>query len=149
MEFSLHQRRAGVLLHPSSLPSGTTADATRWLDLMQQAGLSVWQLLPLGVPQTGLSPYLSLSAFALNPLLFPPAPPVDAQDGAFGEFCEQQHYWLDDYARFALLRRCHDQQPWYLWPAELKHRDPEALAAIDHADQMGAVSLLLTVATAA
>ena len=45
----LQERRAGVLLHPTSLPTGTLGhDAERWLDLLHDAGISVWQVLPLG-----------------------------------------------------------------------------------------------------
>ncbi|MFN3786566.1 MAG: 4-alpha-glucanotransferase, partial [Thiothrix sp.] len=65
------QRAAGVLLHPTSLPSGKVdADAYRWLDWLAAAGFRVWQMLPLGVPLVGLSPYQCASAFAVNPALF-------------------------------------------------------------------------------
>ena len=78
-------RVAGVLLHPTSLPSGRLdADAYRWVDWLAQAGLRVWQMLPLGVPLVGLSPYQCASAFAINPGLFaePPIPgPSPARGG--------------------------------------------------------------------
>ena len=64
------QRRAGILLHPTSLPSGTLSEVTRWLDFLQASACTVWQMLPLGVPLTGLSPYQCASAFAVNPALF-------------------------------------------------------------------------------
>ncbi|MFN8532936.1 MAG: 4-alpha-glucanotransferase [Dehalococcoidia bacterium] len=67
-------RRAGVLLHPTSLPSrhgvgdlGPSTDA--WLDFLTAASARLWQILPLGPPGFGNSPYAALSAFALNPLL--------------------------------------------------------------------------------
>ena len=67
-----HARRAGILLHVTSLPDGTLGDdALRWLDLMAQAGLSVWQLLPLVIPDAHGSPYQSPSAFAISPGLMP------------------------------------------------------------------------------
>ena len=69
MNFDTH--RAGLLLHPTSLPSGTLADAERWLDFLQASGMQVWQMLPLGMPLGGLSPYQCASAFAVNPALFP------------------------------------------------------------------------------
>lgn len=62
-------RSAGVVVHPSSLPSqqGTGCfgeDAFRFVDFLAEAGFSLWQILPLGpVDQTG-SPYNSSSAFA-------------------------------------------------------------------------------------
>jgi len=52
MNFDTHH--AGLLLHPTSLPSGTLADVDRWLDFLQAAGFGVWQMLPLGLPLVGL-----------------------------------------------------------------------------------------------
>jgi 4-alpha-glucanotransferase len=67
---TLDKRRAGVLLHPTSLPSGDLgADSVRFLDFMRAAGLSVWQTLPLGPPHSDGSPYHCLSASAINPAL--------------------------------------------------------------------------------
>lgn len=74
---SAAQRRAGVLLHPTSLPGpfpvgdlGPAAD--RFLDRLAAAGISVWQVLPLGPTGLGDSPYGALSAFAGNPVLISP-----------------------------------------------------------------------------
>jgi 4-alpha-glucanotransferase len=65
-------RRAGVLLHPTSLPSeGYTGDfgpeARRFIDTMAQAGLSVWQVLPIGPTHEDGCPYQSSSVHAGNP----------------------------------------------------------------------------------
>ena len=70
-------RRAGVLAHPTSLPGpfgiGDLGPATvRFLDWMVEAGLTVWQVLPLGPLGPGNSPYSGRSAFAGNPLLISP-----------------------------------------------------------------------------
>ncbi len=74
-------RLGGVLLHPTSLPSGVLDnDAFRWLDFMSDAGLSVWQILPLGVPQENLSPYQCYSAFAINPALLEESAYEDRND---------------------------------------------------------------------
>jgi len=67
-------RRAGILLHPTSLPgSHGIGDAgptsLRFLDQIADAGFSAWQVLPLGPCGPGHSPYSALSAFAGNPLL--------------------------------------------------------------------------------
>lgn len=68
MQTILDKRRAGVLLHPTSLPSGDLgADAIRFLDLLRDAELGVWQTLPLGPTHRDGSPYHCLSASALNP----------------------------------------------------------------------------------
>lgn len=68
---ALGNRRAGILLHPSSLPEsagpGNLADAERFLEFLSQAGLSVWQVLPLLPTNDSLSPYQPLSLFALHP----------------------------------------------------------------------------------
>jgi len=65
----LAARRAGVLLHPTSLPgsgsSGTLgADAWRFVDWLAAGGFSVWQTLPLGPPDDYGSPYCLRSAYA-------------------------------------------------------------------------------------
>jgi len=66
----LDKRRAGVLLHPTSLPSGDLgADADAFLDFLQAAGLTVWQMLPLGPTHAERSPYHCLSVHAISPSL--------------------------------------------------------------------------------
>src|SRR3982751_299782 len=67
-------RAAGILLHPSSLPSrGGIGDfgpaAYRFVDFLASARQGIWQVLPLGPLGYGNSPYSSTSAFAGNPLL--------------------------------------------------------------------------------
>ncbi|MDZ7662613.1 4-alpha-glucanotransferase [Thiohalophilus sp.] len=68
------QRRGGVLLHPTSLPGPLPRgqichDAYRFIDFLQQAGITIWQMLPLGPTHADGSPYLALSAHAGNPEL--------------------------------------------------------------------------------
>jgi 4-alpha-glucanotransferase len=68
------QRRCGILLHPTSLPSslgiGTLGDeAKRFVDLLASAHISLWQMLPLGPTGYGDSPYAARSTFAGNELL--------------------------------------------------------------------------------
>lgn len=66
----LHQRRrAGVLLHPTSLPGPfpfglVCHDAYRFVEFLARAGISVWQMLPLGPVHSDRSPYQALSAHA-------------------------------------------------------------------------------------
>jgi 4-alpha-glucanotransferase len=67
----LDQRRAGVLLHPTSLPGpgpvGTLGlDALRFLEFLQAAGMTVWQMLPLSQPHDDGSPYQCMSVNAGN-----------------------------------------------------------------------------------
>ena len=70
----LDKRRAGVLLHPTSLPGGDLGpNAYRFADFLAQAGFSVWQMLPLGPTRhDDASPYNCLSAHAGNPRLVSP-----------------------------------------------------------------------------
>src|SRR5258708_1865109 len=70
----LQQRSAGILLHPTSLPSrGGIGDlgpeAYAFADFLARAQQGVWQVLPLSPPGLGNSPYSAISAFAGNPLL--------------------------------------------------------------------------------
>src|ERR1700722_5311454 len=67
-------RAAGILLHPTSLPSrGGIGDlgpaAYSFVDSLAAACQGLWQVLPLGPLGYGNSPYSSISAFAGNPLL--------------------------------------------------------------------------------
>ena len=138
MAYDLHQRRAGVLLHPTSFPSGKLGDSTLWLDFLEATGLSVWQVLPLGVPQDDLSPYQCLSAFAGNPALLDDEEPLDAASGDFRAYCKEQHYWLEDYALFRIIKELQRYRAWFQWPEELKWRNHEALAMVSetHADAL-------------
>jgi 4-alpha-glucanotransferase len=70
----LSSRSAGVLLHPTSLPGDQgigTLDgaAVQFLDFLKAAGMSWWQVCPLGPTGYGDSPYQCFSAFAGNPYL--------------------------------------------------------------------------------
>ena len=128
MNNPLSKRRAGVLLHPTSLPSGEmNADAIRWLDFMQQAGLSVWQVLPLGVPQQNLSPYLCYSAFAMNPALLSEHSQTSVDEAHFQDWQNQHRYWLEDYAEFCILKQQHHNAAWYEWPEHYKFRHETAM----------------------
>ncbi|WP_293645127.1 4-alpha-glucanotransferase [Thiolapillus sp.] len=127
MPCNLQQRRAGVLLHPTSLPSGTLKDARRWLDFMSASDLTVWQMLPLGVPQADFSPYQCLSAFAANPALLDSRAPYDADNSHYQAFCRQEAHWLHDYALFRCIKTANREAAWFDWPEELKWRDPDAL----------------------
>ena len=69
-----YERQAGVLMHPTSLPSkygigDLGREAYKFIDFLADAGQKVWQILPLNPVGFGYSPYQSPSAFAGNPLL--------------------------------------------------------------------------------
>jgi 4-alpha-glucanotransferase len=154
-------RSAGILLHPTSLPGphGIGAlgpDSLRWLDFLAEAGLKVWQLLPLGPTGYGNSPYQSFSAFAGNPLLVHDAAPgpefpadrVDfgqaiphkqallrrataelAPDDRYREFVANVGDWLEDYALFMALKEAHGGVAWTEWEPGAALREPDALEA--------------------
>lgn len=123
-------RTAGVLLHPTSLPGGTLDhEVIRFLDWMSEAGLGIWQMLPLGAPHGDRSPYQAISCNALNPALLPEHnEPID--EAAYQRFVTEQNWWLDDYALFVLLRGQFNQQSWSTWPEPLRFRERQALSAI-------------------
>jgi 4-alpha-glucanotransferase len=67
-------RTSGILLHPSSLtgPHGSGdlgPDSYRFVDFLERAGQTWWQMLPVSPIGAGNSPYDTPSSFAGNPLL--------------------------------------------------------------------------------
>ena len=65
-------RKAGVLLHVSSLPNkygiGTLGkEAYSFVDFLKESGQTYWQMLPINPTAYGDSPYQSPSVFAGNP----------------------------------------------------------------------------------
>ena len=120
----LDVRRAGVLLHVTSLPSAERSrpgdlgpEAYRFVDFLAAAGCTVWQVLPL-VPthEADRSPYNALSAMAGSPELISRerqrrgglidrrrAHP-DAAALAFEDWCAEHADWLEPYVEFMALR---------------------------------------------
>ncbi|WP_394752153.1 4-alpha-glucanotransferase [Crenothrix sp.] len=168
----LNTRRAGVLLHITSLPGNNSQgdlgpEAYHFVDFLHDTGATVWQTLPLGITHLDGSPYQCLSAHAGNPALinldwlvdqgwlYPPSNfdvykdvsqtdryyllteayqgflvrATTLQKNEFQAFCEDKAFWLDDFALFMVLRQEFNQQCWNQWPAALKEREAQALAA--------------------
>jgi 4-alpha-glucanotransferase len=124
------KRRFGILLHPSALPSGTLADAPRFLEVLAECAASVWQMLPIH-PHNG-SPYQAFSAHAGNPQLIDwksliqklgEDPRQNLKTAAVESFFEK-HDWLMPYCRFMALKQRFHQLPWWEWPAPF-NRYPE------------------------
>ena len=68
------RRKSGILFHPTSLPGGHgIGDLGKWayrfVDFLAESGQRLWQVLPLGPPGFGNSPYQCYSSMAGNPLL--------------------------------------------------------------------------------
>ena len=153
-------RAAGILLHPTSLPGPNGIgelgpEAHRFLDFLAQAGMKIWQVLPLGPTGYGDSPYQCFSAFAGNPLMIHvpgsgggdfPAHQVDFErviphklalleatfarfqpDDRFHNFVEVNADWLPDYALFMALKKAHGGVLWTNWEKGAASRDPDAL----------------------
>jgi 4-alpha-glucanotransferase len=131
----LDRRRSGVLLHPTSLisgegsqPRGALGVAGRaFVDWLSQSGFSIWQVLPLGPPGGGGSPYWARSDFAGDVSLIDrdELPDLDALRQDYQAFCAAQS-WLNDYVLFeSLASRFHSA--WWDWPVEFRSRNAEAL----------------------
>ncbi len=98
------RRRAGVLLHPTALPGnhGKLGDAARrFIDFLQQAGMTVWQTLPIGPTHPDLSPYQALSAHGGNSGF------VDLSELVGSGLLETEE--LTDHNRATLLTRAADR----------------------------------------
>ena len=121
-------RRAGVLLHPTSLPgpweSGVLgSDAFRFVDWLADAGFSLWQTLPLGPVGESLSPYQMSSAFAGNRRLIDPVTLPIAATGA----PSARYDWA------ARKRRLHDA--WLEFRADSRADAHHAFDAYWHEEQ--------------
>jgi 4-alpha-glucanotransferase len=123
----LNRRTSGLLLHPTSLPSGRIdGDARRFVDFLAASGQTLWQMLPIGPPGPGGSPYDSPSAFAGSPELIDPSVTVEVSDVA--RYRESEADWLEDFALYTVLKAVLGGDSWVSWPAALAARDPGALA---------------------
>lgn len=131
MSPALDRRRAGLLLHPSSLPGGRLdGDAERFIRFLSEAGFTVWQMLPLQPPHGDGSPYNALSAFAGHTGLLPDhGDGADTPGRAYQAFLGRTDYWLEDYCLFVALREELGRRAWTAWPPALRDREPAALAA--------------------
>jgi 4-alpha-glucanotransferase len=148
----LDVRRAGVLLHVTSLPpvrtspgpaSGDVGDqAYAFVDFLADAGCSVWQVLPL-VPthEEDGSPYNARSAMAGNPNLISREHQAaqgltdvqgldERQRAAFRSWCDEQQQWLDPYVEFTALRELLDRAPWPTWEPALRDREAARVAEV-------------------
>ncbi|MCR4923876.1 MAG: 4-alpha-glucanotransferase [Lachnospiraceae bacterium] len=111
-------RRAGILMSVSSLPSEYgigcfSKEAYDFVDMLKEAGQSIWQILPLGPTSYGDSPYQSFSTFAGNPYFIDPKKLIakgyiskkecDSYD--FGNDPEKVDYEKIYKSRFKLLKK--------------------------------------------
>jgi len=132
----LDRRRAGVLLHPTSLISGEGSNARgalgaaarAFVDWLVRAGFSIWQVLPLGPPGGGGSPYWARSDFAGDPTLIDryELPDLNSLRQDYQTFRSQQD-WLQDYVMFEAMA-ARFNTPWWDWPADHRLRSANTIA---------------------
>ena len=170
-------RRSGVLMPISSIPSaygiGTfSTQAYEFVDRLEEAGQSYWQILPLGPTGYGDSPYQSFSTFAGNPYYIDLEALIEKgwltkaecdqydfgdndeyidyekiylsrfkvlrkafqnsgieKEEEFIQFCEQNAYWLDDYALYMAVKNSFGGKSWSEWDEDIRLRKPEAMTA--------------------
>ncbi|MHB8815891.1 MAG: 4-alpha-glucanotransferase, partial [Steroidobacteraceae bacterium] len=137
----LDRRRAGVLLHLSSLEAALGRGGRAFIDWLAQAGFTVWQILPAGPTGPDGSPYWVRSDFAGNPAFLDQTDPLEAGAAEYAAFAGQAEQWLDDYALFEALSTAHAGAVWWTWPAGVRDRIP---AALDRARRQFAVELQRT-----
>lgn len=165
-DFVFGRRRAGVLLHPTSLPGpgpvGTLgASAEHFVDFLSEAGMTVWQTLPLLPVNQSASPYQPLSLFAGNAALIdarqlaldfnlpvPAAGPAGApliraaiegihrpenraMANAFEAFEHHHRSWLHPWCQFRGLRSHYRFAAWQDWPQSYRHYEPDPVLPLD------------------
>ena len=93
-------RASGVQLHITSLPDGRLGPSARdFVDWLAAAGQSVWQVLPVSVPDEHRSPYKSPSAFAASPALLE-HPDAEVTPEELRDFAEREAYWAASWTAF-------------------------------------------------
>ncbi len=166
------ERFCGVLLHPTSFNSpygigDLGCESREIIRRLADAGIRLWQILPLGPTGYGDSPYSARSTFAGNELLIDLRSIEGVQcdfedvcydrnaridypsvyrhkmnylkkaasvfvkehlyDRNFAVFCNDNAWWLDDYALYQSLV-CHfNDSRWFIWPEDIRVRKPEAV----------------------
>jgi 4-alpha-glucanotransferase len=130
------RRRAGVLLHLSSLDAALGRGGRAFIDWLADAGFSVWQFLPLGPTGIDGSPYWVRSDSAGNAAFIDQRELPGLETGEYHAFLESSSSWLDDYVAFEALSQAHRGEPWWMWPEDHRDRDPTAMARIK--DELGA-----------
>ncbi len=137
---ALDRRRTGILLHITSLPGRAAtgdlgAEAYRFVDFLNEAGITVWQTLPIGPTQADGSPYQSSSVYAGNPRLIALHPLVEKGWLASSVLEREQH--SDEEKHQALLAAW---TGFHLHASE-EDKDQFARFAIEHKGWLGDYAL--------
>ena len=155
----------GVVAHITSVPNempdpnnpevmvacpGTLGEpAKRFVDYLAEGGQRYWQVLPVNPTDEFGSPYAGLSAFAGNAALIEGLRVPEGIDGvALGElaerpdtpeflaFVEKNRSWLIPYATFRAIKVELDEEPWQLWPDDLRTYTPALSELPEYADRI-------------
>jgi 4-alpha-glucanotransferase len=124
------RRRAGALLHLGSLDAPLGRGGRAFIDWLAEAGFSVWQILPVGPTGADGSPYWVRSDYAGRYAFVDPEELPDFHSQAFEAFLAASQSWLTDYALFESLSAARDWEPWWQWPADIRDREPQAMARV-------------------
>src|ERR1700704_2334090 len=124
------RRRAGVLLHLGSLDAALGRGGRAFIDWLASAGYSVWQILPVGPTGSDGSPYWVRSDFAGRYAFVDPQELPDSHSPEYASFLAASGQWLTDYALFESLSAARNWEPWWLWPADVRDREPAAMARV-------------------
>ncbi|MEJ2621685.1 MAG: 4-alpha-glucanotransferase [Candidatus Thiodiazotropha sp.] len=128
----LKRRRAGILLHITSLPGPASmgdlgSNAYRFVDFLVASGMTVWQILPIGPTMHDNSPYQSSSVYAGNPRMIslemlvergwldeqPEAPITDQQKSvAIQSACKRFQKQANEDERHEFQRFIAEQKHW-------------------------------------
>lgn len=158
---SNHLRRAGILLHISSLPSGRFGKcAYEFAEFLRDAAQTVWQILPLNPVDEVGSPYNSPCTFAIEPQFID----VTAFESGFADtgtdlsnsfycideflyntylrcepklrvqmdaFASENAFWIQDYCLFAALKEHFSGAQWNTWPEGIRLRHPDEIKRME------------------
>ncbi|HET9390836.1 MAG TPA: 4-alpha-glucanotransferase [Steroidobacteraceae bacterium] len=122
------RRRAGVLLHLACIEAALGRGGRAFIDWLASAGFSLWQILPVGPTGPDGSPYWVRSDFAGNYAFVDRNELPGTHTPAYQSFLAVSKSWLPDYALYEALSARHQGQPWWQWPADIRDREPAAMA---------------------
>jgi len=103
-------------------------------DLLIQDGLLDAGQLPIATFQGGQVDFARVGPFKWALVRMAWNRFANSQSGLHEEFdryCVEQQSWLDDYSMFMAAREGFGQIPLSKWPADIRQRDPVALAALE------------------
>jgi 4-alpha-glucanotransferase len=124
------QRRSGALLHLGCLDAGLGRGGRAFIDWLAEAGYSVWQILPVGPTGMDGSPYWVRSDFAGRYAFVDPQEIPESHSPEYESFLASSGQWLTDYAQFEALSASRNWEPWWLWPEDVRDREPAAMARV-------------------